>query len=172
LFAWEGQPNWGQGNLKVATATVIPSLSVAFIKATVRTEGGALPDGTLRIANMASSSHHLVTGGPYLVQPDSQGQVTIAVKNCSPIDLELDRNDFIGEVENIQDCETRELNPAYLHAVARQQHQFKSHQPLTEQKKKFIMETVKVQVPEQLHQKYLNVLLLHHEAISQDKFDL
>jgi hypothetical protein len=67
----------------------VPPLSVAFIKATVRTEGGALPEGTLGIANMASSTHLLVTGGLYLVQPDNQGQITIAVKNCSPVDLNL-----------------------------------------------------------------------------------
>jgi hypothetical protein len=29
-----------------------------------------------------------------------------------------------------------------------------------------------MQVPEQLHQQYLDVLLLHHKAISPDKFDL
>ena len=32
-FAWEGQPNWGQGHLKVCNATVIPPLSVAYLKA-------------------------------------------------------------------------------------------------------------------------------------------
>jgi hypothetical protein len=167
-FVWEGQPNWGEGHLKVTAATTIPPLSVAFIRATVRTKGGTLPEGTLCIANVASSSHPLVTGGPYLVQPDNQGQVMIAVKNCSPVNLKLDRNDFIGQVENIQDCEARELNPTYLHAVARQQHQLKPRQQLTEQKKKFFLETVKMQVPEQLQEKYLDVLLNHHEAISQE----
>ncbi len=29
-----------------------------------------------------------------------------------------------------------------------------------------------MRVPKQLHQQYLDVLLCHHEAISQDKFDL
>ncbi len=68
------------------------------------------------------------------------------------MDFELDCNDFIGQVENVQDCETREINPAYLQAVAQQQHNAK---------------------PRQKHQQqYLDVLLHHHEAISQDKFDL
>ncbi len=34
------------------------------------------------------------------------------------------------------------------------------------------MDTVKLQVPDSLHQQYLEVLLPNHEAISQDKFDL
>jgi hypothetical protein len=63
-FAWKGQPNWGQGHLKVIAATTILPLSVAFIKATVRTEGGTLPEGTLCVTNVASSNHPLVTGGP------------------------------------------------------------------------------------------------------------
>ncbi len=116
-----------------------------------------------------SPSHHR---GPYLVQPDNQGQITIAVKNCSPVDLELHRNDFIGSVENVQDCETREINPAYLQAVAQQLEANKPHQKLSAQKKTFIMDTVKIQVPEKYHEQYLKVLLHNHEAISQDKLDL
>jgi hypothetical protein len=55
-----------------------------------------------------------------LVKPDTQGQITIAVKNCSPVDLHLQRNDFIGSIANVQDHEAREVNPAYLQAVAQQ----------------------------------------------------
>ncbi len=88
------------------------------------------------------------------------------------MDFELDCNDFIGQVENVQDCETREINPAYLQAVAQQHHDAKPCQKLTEQKNRFILDTVKMQVPEQHQQQYLDVLLHHDEAISQDKFDL
>ncbi len=107
--------------LLMSPSSSIPPLSVAYLKASIRTEGGTLPgEGNLCIATVASSQHPLVTGGPYLVQPDTQGQITIAVKNCSPVDLELQRNDFIGSIENVQDCEAREVNPAYLQAVAQQ----------------------------------------------------
>jgi hypothetical protein len=59
-------------------------------------------------------------GLAYLIQLDPQGQVPIAVKNCSPVDLQLQRNGFIGSIKNFQDCETGELNPAYLQAMAKQ----------------------------------------------------
>ncbi len=118
-FAWDGQPNWGQGHLKICNATVISPLSVAYVKATIRTESGSLPaQNNLCIANIASSFHPLITGGPYLVEPDSLGQVTVAVKNCAPTDLELNRNDFVGNIENVENCETREINPAYLKTIA------------------------------------------------------
>jgi hypothetical protein len=92
-------------------------------------------EGNLCVATVASSQHPLVTGGPYLVQPDTQGQITIAVKKCSPIDLDLQRNDFIGSIENIQDCEAREVNPAYLQAVAQQQEAARPRETLSAKKK-------------------------------------
>jgi hypothetical protein len=55
-FAWEGQPNWWNGHLKVCSAMTIPPLSVAYINVAVWTEGGALPgEGNLCLANIASS---------------------------------------------------------------------------------------------------------------------
>jgi hypothetical protein len=89
-ITWEGQPNSGQDHLKVCNTTVIPPLFAAYLKATILTEGGTMPgEGNLCIAMVASSQHPLVTGGPYLVQPNTQGQITIAVKNCSPVNLQL-----------------------------------------------------------------------------------
>ncbi len=106
------------------------------------------------------------------MQPDSQGQVTVAVKNCSPLDLELQRNNFIGSVENVQDCEAREVNPAYLQAVAEQREAARPRAVLSAKKKQFIIDNAKLQVPEKFEKQYLNLLLKNHEAISQDKFNL
>jgi len=171
-FAWEGQPNWGAGHLKVCSATTIAPLSVAFIKVAIRTEGGAPPgEGNLCLANITSAQHPLVTGGPYLVSPDNLGQVTVAVKNCAPTELELARNDFIGTLENITGCETRELNPAYIQAVA-QSSVKKCTEKLSSAKRQFIEQTVHLSVPEQFREQYLKVILRNHEAVSQNKFDL
>jgi hypothetical protein len=172
-FAWDGQPNWGQGQLKVCNATIILPLSVAYIKATNRTESGSPPaENNLCIANITSSLHPLITGGPYLVEPDSLGQVKVAVKNCAPTDLELHRNDIVGNIENIENCETREINPTYLQAIAEQRANARPRQTLTAKKRQFMESNVKLHIPEQFQQKYLNLLLKHHEAISQDKLDL
>jgi len=107
-FTWEGQPNWGQEHLKVCNATIIPPLSVAYLKATICTKGGTLPgEGNLCIATVASSQHPLVTGGPYLVQPDTQGQITI------PRDtLSAKKKQFI--VENIKLQVPKQYQQQYL----------------------------------------------------------
>ncbi len=93
--------------------------------------------------SLVASTRSLL-GGPYLVQPDNQGQVTVVVKNCSPLDLELHRNDFIGSVENVQDCETREINPAYLQAIAKQREASRPRAVLSAKKKQFIIDNAKI----------------------------
>ncbi len=123
------------------------------------------------LANIASAQHPLVTGGPYLVSPDTLGQVTIAVKNCAPTELELSQNNFIGTLENVTGCKTRELNPAYIQAVASASTR-KSTKKLSPQKRQFIEETVNLNLPEQFHEQYLKVILKNHEAMSQNKFHL
>jgi hypothetical protein len=68
-----GPTQLGPGHLKVCNATLIPPLSVAYLKATIHTEGDTLPkEGNLCVARVASSQHPLVTGGPSIVQPDTQ----------------------------------------------------------------------------------------------------
>ncbi len=151
--------------------TIAP-LSVAFIKVAIRTEGGVPPgEGNLSLANIASSQHPLVTGGPYLVTPDSLGQVMVAVKNCAPTNLELAQNDFIGTLENVTGCETREINPAYLQAVARATKR-QSTEQIPTAKRQFIKQNVHLNVPEQYKKQYLQVILKNHDAVSQNKFDL
>ncbi len=77
-------------------------------------------EGNLCVVTVASSQQSLVTGGPYVAQPDTQSQIMIVVKNCSTVDLKLQGNHFIGSIKNVQDCEAGEVNPAYLQAVAQQ----------------------------------------------------
>jgi hypothetical protein len=99
-FAWEGQPNWGMGHLKVCNATTVPPLSGAYLKAIICIKSGTLPGkGNLCITNIASSKHPMVIG----VLPNSLGEVMINIKHSSPVDLELQRND-ISNITNVQDC--------------------------------------------------------------------
>ncbi len=101
------------------------------------------------------------------MQPDSQGQITVAVKNCSPIYLEVQPNDFISSVENVQDCKTREVNLAYLQAIAQQKENTRPRQNLSAKKRQFIEENVNLQVPEQFWQKYLNLLLKNYRPLAK-----
>jgi hypothetical protein len=103
--------------------------------------------------------------------PDSLGQVTVAVKNCAPTDLELTRNDFIGTLKNVTGCETREINPAYIQALARATKR-QSTEQIPTAKRQFTEQNVHLNVPEQYKKQYLQVILKNHDAVSQNKFDL
>ncbi len=82
-FALEGQPNWGIDQLKVCNNTMVPSLSVAYLMASIHTKSNTIPgEDNFCISNIASSQPPLVKEATFL-QPDSLVQVKITVKNCS-----------------------------------------------------------------------------------------
>jgi hypothetical protein len=55
--------------------------------------------------------------------------------------------------------------------VAQQREVARPSKVLSAKKRQFILENSKLQVPEQFQQQYLKLLLQHHKAISQDKFN-
>ena len=56
--------------------------------------------------------------------------------------------------------------------MAQQSEATRPRETLSAKKKQFITESVKLNVPEQYRQRYLQILLKNHEAVSRDKFDL
>ncbi len=64
----------------------------------------------------------------------------------------------------------RELNPAYLQAVAKNNKMPSAK--INSAKRQFIKKTVHLQVPEQFREQYLKVILKNHEAVSENKFNL
>ena len=124
------------------------------------------------IVNVSHPDHPLLTGGPYLVCPDKNGLVTVPIYNCSPISVEIDRNEFIGVVENVSTHEIQEINPRYISAMAAKRERKRQKKQLTEEKKKFIFENVKLTVPNEFKSDYLAVILKNYECISWHKIDL
>ena len=117
-FRWKGQSEWQQGHLKISASSKLAPMCVHFVKAKVRTEGGSAPGRSDQcLVNIRHAEKPWVTGGPYLVTPDESGYVTVPIYNCSLVPLKLERNDFVGAVENISRCELCEINPAYLSAM-------------------------------------------------------
>ena len=147
----------------------LPPLSVNFCKVKLRTEGGAVPSSRDDvIVNINHSANPCITGGPYLVMPDSEGFVTVPVYNCGPSEFDLSKNDFVGFAENATKSEKREINPKYLSAVSAK----RQIETLSKEKLKFITDNVNLTVPDNVQQRYLDVILRNHECISSHKFDL
>ena len=79
----------------------------------MNTKCGLVPSfGTAFIANIGLMENPYVTGGPYLVQTDKHGGVYVPMFNCTPYDIELQRNEFVAVIENVKGCTNEEVNPA------------------------------------------------------------
>ena len=74
----------------------------------------------------------------------------------------------MGFVENTTKSEKREINPKYLSAVSAK----RQMETLSKEKLKFITDNVNLTVPDNVQQRYLDVILRNHECISSHKFDL
>lgn len=172
-FRWRGGPSWTEGNLKICKAMTIEALGSQLVRLQVRTESGAIPRPQQTcMVNIISQDNPFLTGGPFLVEPDENGHVRVLVTNCSPIPVDLERNEFIGVIENLEGSELREISPSYISTI-NQKLQSKPPTPLSPEKKKFILEHLNLQqIPEQFRDQYRQVILKHHEAISRHRLDL
>ena len=80
-FRWKGKGEWCQGHLKMNNEHTLLPLSVQLVKVKVSTNGGSCPSVTDEL--MVNVRHHekpLVFGGPYLVRPDAEGNVTACLQ--------------------------------------------------------------------------------------------
>jgi disulfide oxidoreductase YuzD len=84
----------------------------------------------------------------------------------------LQQGAFIGLIENVSDSEKRQLDPNYVNAIAEKQLKSCSPIPISEEKKSFIEEKLKLNVPEQFKDNYLNIWYKNHEAISEQKYNM
>ena len=161
-FSWKGQSTWNKGVLKMTRAEMLAPLSVSVCKVQLRTECGSRPGPKEDLmVNIGHVSNPFLTGGPYLVQPDADGNVQIPIYNCAPIEIQLERNEFVGQAENISTFEKRELNPAYLSAISANDSRTRAT-PLSPEKEKFIKETIRLTVPAEYQDRYLAMILKHH----------
>jgi hypothetical protein len=172
-FSWKGGRSWHSGSMKLCSLETIPALSIVQIKVNLTTEAGCSPKpDSVCIVNIAVPDIPVLTGGPALVQPDQSGQAFLQIANCSPNPITLQRGEFMRFIENVTESEKRQINPSYINEIALNNAKKRVPIPLTKEKKIFIQEKVKLNVPEEFKDKYLNVLFKNHEAISEHKYDL
>ena len=171
-FRWGDEAEWRSGQVKVNSVTQLDPLSVHHLKIKVKTSGGSTPGRSdLCVVSIRHEANPFLSGGPYLVQPDGQGFVTVPVYNCAPVEALLERGAAVGVVENVSDCDLNEVNPGYLNAL-RQQYAVKKKEPLSPEKKDFILKNLNLNVPPEWRYRFMKVVLDNHECISRHKFDL
>ena len=168
-FKWKHDPyqSWETGTLKVQSVQVIPPFTVMHIKTKVITEDGTRPhQEATALAQITAENRPVIQGGPDLVKVNECGIASIMIQNCSPVEVTLERDEVVGFVEQIEETDIQQIHPDRVKAVK------ETASKLTEAKRKFIMEKMNLDVPDTYRQKFIDLLLRHHDVFSENKYDL
>jgi hypothetical protein len=142
-FFWPGDKPWSSGVLTVTKAQNIPALATKVVKVNVVTEQNNTPTkDTIISACVGSETKPLLTSDPGLSTVNEKGQIQVLVKNCSPCDITLERNELIGQAENLQGSDFAALKPHTFCISAIE------CKPIPPDVKKFMLANTKLTVPE------------------------
>jgi hypothetical protein len=86
------------------------------------------------------------------------------------MEVQLDRDELLGMIENTCGLQVRQLNADYVNLVLEQT--APEATALGEAKKAFILENINVTVPDEYNDRYAELILKHHYVISRDKLNL
>jgi len=112
----------------------------------------------------------MVSGMPSIVNVDENNICNIIVENCAPYDVTLERDDILGVMET--EDELVPLTDEFISSVCQDIH---NRFPKVKRKRlsrEEIRQRCHLQVPEEFHDQYLDILCKHQDALSIDKYDL
>jgi hypothetical protein len=119
-----------------------------------------------------SSPDYVIQGGPALVRINWLGQATMEIFNSVNSVMTIEKDSFLGIIERIKENDkVGELNVNKM-TVNIEQTALPTPTKITEEKKKYILDNAKLNVPEEFRQRYIDLLLKHHEVVSSSKYDL
>jgi hypothetical protein len=96
---------------------------------------------------VAAPGHPLLTGNSSLIKVKLIGKSVVYVQNCSAVEVQLDRDELLGMIENTQGLQVRQLNAEYVNSVLQQT--APEATALGEAKKAFILENINVTIPDE-----------------------
>jgi len=153
----------GTNSIRALKNTVLPAMTSTVIKAKYK---GTRDEKAIYVANICAPRTPMVSGMPSIVNIDENNICNIIVENCAPYNVTLERDDIIGVMETEPD-ELVPLTDDFISSVCRF--------PKVKRKRLSSDEIrwrCHLQVPEEFHQRYLDILCKHQDALSIDKYDL
>jgi Reverse transcriptase (RNA-dependent DNA polymerase)/RNase H-like domain found in reverse transcriptase/Integrase zinc binding domain/Integrase core domain len=168
-FFWGNEKKWHQGFITTKKATKLPPLSVSFIQTQLFSEfNNPIPKHENVISHICSPEHPLLTGGPDMLCVDSHN-TTLKVINCSPFEIELNKGEQIGVIENLAGQQILPLDTDVINQKVLSVRK-SAFIPLTT--RIFIRENLNLSVPPEWKTKYIEVIENCHQVFSMDKADL
>ncbi len=146
----------------------IPALSSMMVTTKYK---GLTSDSAQPIATIHAPQHPTISGMPAWVTLDNYKNCEIIIDNCAPYDIVLPRNEILGVLE----FESEQCLPLDENTVASIFSNIEQKFPKVS-KKHFSREEnaqrAHLNVPEELKQRYIDILFKHQAAISVNKMDL
>jgi hypothetical protein len=171
-FFWKGEDHWQKGVMRINQTQKLEPLSVHNIRVNLFTENNTRPaTNSDCIATIASPQMPSLTGGPALIKVDQTGQAIIQVINCAPFERELDRGEIMGIFEKVNKTDIYPLETEYINSVA-ERHRKPFPSPPPEDKKRFIMDNLKMGFEDKEKPKYVELIMKNHDIFSFGKMDL
>ncbi len=164
--------NWKTAELQCPDKLTLEPTSNRVVTLNIITRRGYRVADVYEAVAIIASKDHVVQGGLALVRINRLGQTTMEIFICTNHVMTIEANALVGIVEKLSDDnEVEELNVNEM-TVNIQKQQLPPTKPLTAVKRQYILEHAMLNVSEEFKHKYLDLLLKHHEVISDNKSDL
>ena len=169
----QSRNRWNVANLQCSEQIKIEPTSNKVVTLNVITQRGFRVAEAIEAVAAISSQEYVIQGGPALVKINRMGQTSMEIFNCTNHVMTIEKGSILGIIESIHEEEDSVAALDLDSLIATVEATPPNEQSkITEQKKKFIMENAKLNVPEEFRQRYIDLLLRNHEVISSDKYDL
>jgi hypothetical protein len=121
---------------------------------------GTRDERAIHVANICAPRTRMVSEMPSIVNVDENNICNIIVENCAPYDVTLERDDILGVMETKED-ELVPLMDDFISSVSQDIH---NRFPKVKRKRlsrEEIRRRCHLQVPEEFHDRYLDILCKH-----------
>ena len=172
LFRSDTKSYWKTANMELSENVTLKAISKQIVTVNAVIRDQARPGRACTAVATVNSNEHVITGGPALVNINRMGQAQMEIFNCNAWPITIKRDSIIGMIEQLQpEEEIALLNVEEMSATLENKVPVITTK-LTQEKEKFIREMANLNVPKQFQQKYIDLLVKHHQVISSDKNDL
>ena len=160
---WAG-PDPAYTQMQVSSAMAIPEFSSRLVPA--RTQ---LKQNSHVVAEIFCQDQPHLMGGPGLVELDQEGRCLVEIMNTGPEPIQLSRGQVIGSGEVLPINRIQKIDPEAVAAITRAA---AAREESDQTRIKILKEKLKLEVPKEFEQRYVNLLTKHHAAFSLDKTDI
>ena len=156
--------------LTLSQTTNFPALATKIVKTKFH---GQTDTSLPHIATISCQTNKYLQGGPALVKITDDGFCTIAITNCAPFDIDIQRNVVIAAIET-EDLEPKveQLSQAKVKSVFDTINSIAATSKTNSLTREQIIEKSNLNVPSQYRQQYLDLLFKHRDALSVSSTDL